>query len=117
MKLITQTCLIIAVALFVGLSVAPRAVLAQGAGHDHAAQAAKPGGMQMDGMKMDRSMMEQMAAKKKANTERINTLMATVRSTTGDAKAAAMADVVSVLLEERAAMQEHCAAMMAMMKK
>jgi hypothetical protein len=30
---------------------------------------------------------------------------------------AAMADVMAVLLDERAAMGEHCAAMMSMMKK
>ena len=74
-------------------------------------------GMKMDQMKMgDMKMMEDMAAKKKANTERINALMATVTSAKGETKVAAMADVISVLLEERAAMQEHCAAMMNMMK-
>ena len=73
--------------------------------------------MKMGEMKMDGKMMEQMAAKKKANTERITVLMAQVKSATGDAKVAAMADVIAVLLEERTAMQEHCAAMMAMMKK
>ena len=96
-------------------------VLAQAAQHDHQQQA-QTGGMKMDGMKMsdmkmDGKMMEEMAAKKKANTERINVLMATVKSTTGEAKVAAMADIIGVLLEERSAMQEHCAAMMAMMKK
>jgi hypothetical protein len=64
--------------------------------------------------------MEQMAAKKQANTERINALMAQVKNGTGDARVTAMADVLAVLLEERTAMHEHCAAMMAnmnMMKK
>ena len=68
-------------------------------------------------MKMDATMMAEMAAKKKANTERIAALMAQVKSSTGDAKVAALADVVDVLLEERAAMGEHCASMMSMMKK
>lgn len=82
-------------------------VLAQAAQHDHQQQAAQKGGMKMDGMKMDHQ----------ANTERVATLMAQVKSSTGDAKVAAMADLIGVLVEERAAMQEHCAAMMAMMKK
>ena len=94
---------------------------AQAAPHDHGQQAQK-GGMKMDGMKtgemkMDPKMMEEMAAKKKANTERIAALMTTVKSASGEAKVAAMADVIGVLLEERSAMQEHCAAMMSMMKK
>ena len=71
----------------------------------------------MGEMKMDPKMMEEMAAKKKANTERITALMAEVKSATGEAKVAAMADVIAVLLEERTAMQEHCAAMMKMMNK
>jgi mannitol-specific phosphotransferase system IIBC component len=108
---------LVAMLLFVPASSA----LAQASQHEHAQQAQK-GGMKMDQMKMgemkmDGKMMEEMAAKKKANTERITALMATVKSATGEAKVSAMADVVAVLLEERAAMQEHCAAMMAMMKK
>jgi len=96
-------------------------VLAQAAQHDHEQQAQK-GGMKMDAMKMGEmkmnpKMMEEMAAKKKANTERLTALMATVKSASGDAKAAAMAEVIGILLEERSAMQEHCAAMMAMVKK
>jgi hypothetical protein len=86
-------------------------VLAQAAQHDHAQQAQK------GGMKMDAKMMDEMGAKKRANTERITALMATVKSATGEAKVAAMADVIGVLLEERTAMQEHCAAMMKMMGK
>lgn len=97
------------------------AVSAQAPQHDHAQQAQK-GGMKMDqmkmgDMKMDAKTMEEMAAKKKANTARIADLMAKVRSATGDAKVAAMAEVMGVLVEERAAMQEHCAAMMQMMGK
>ena len=94
---------------------------AQAARHDHQQQAQegalKKDGMKMGGMKMGPAMIEEMAAKKRANTERINALMATVKSATGEARVAAMADVVALLIEERAAMQEHCAAMMAMMKK
>ena len=58
-----------------------------------------------------------MAAKKKANTERITSLMARVKAESGDARVAAMADVIGILLEERAAMGEHCASMRAMMAK
>jgi hypothetical protein len=102
------------------LAPAPGA-FAQTTQHEHA-QPAQKGGMQMDQMKMgemkmDGKMMEEMAAKKKANTERITALMATVRSATGEAKVTAMVDVIAVLLEERTAMQEHCAAMMKMMGK
>jgi hypothetical protein len=95
--------------------------LAQAAQHDHEQQAQKDGmkmgGMKMGEMKMDPKVMEEMAAKKKANTARITALMGQVKSTSGDAKVAAMADVIGVLLEERTAMQEHCAAMMKMMNK
>ena len=73
--------------------------------------------MKMGEMKMDATMMAEMAAKKKANTDRITSLMAQVKSASGDAKVAALADVVAVLLEERAAMGEHCASMMSTMKK
>ena len=84
--------------------------------HDHEQQA-QTGGMKMDGMKMDPKMMEEMAAKKKANTERITALMTQVKNASGDAKVAAMAEVIGVLLEERTAMQEHCGTMMKMMKQ
>ena len=109
---------LVATLLFVPASTA----FAQADQHDHAQSAAQKGGMKMDQMKMgemkmDAAMMEEMAAKKKANTERINALMATVKSATGETKVAAMADVIAVLLQERTAMQEHCASMMSMMKK
>ena len=109
---------LIAMLLFVPAS----AAFAQAGQHDHAQPAAQKGGMKMDQMKMgemkmDAAVMEEMAAKRKANTERITALMMTVKSATGEAKVAAMADVMAVLLEERAAMQEHCAAMMKMMQK
>ena len=87
--------------------------VAQGQQHDHeqhvAAAAAEPA--HAEGMKMEcmqGSKMADMAAKKKANTERINGLMAKVNSSSGEAKAAAMADVIAMLLEERAAMDAHC---------
>jgi uncharacterized protein involved in copper resistance len=116
----------VAMLLFVPASPA----LAQATPHDHAQQAQKAGTktdqmkmgemkmgeMKMGEMKMDGTMMDEMAKKKKANAERITALMATVKSATGEAKVAAMADVVAVLIEERAAMQEHCAGMMNMMK-
>ena len=80
--------------------------------HDHDHQAAAPAEKaQGSSMKMDcmqSAGMQAMAAKKKANTERIDALMAKVKSSTGEAKVAAMADVIAVLLEERAAMGEAC---------
>ena len=103
---------LVAMLMFVPASPA----LAQAAQHDHEQQAQK-GGMKMGEMKMDAKMMEEMAAKKKANTERITALMAKVKSATGEAKVVAMADVIAVLVEERTAMQEHCAAMMKTMHK
>ena len=57
-----------------------------------------------------------MAANKKANTERITVLRLRSRADRRS-EVAALADVVAVILEERTAMQEHCAAMMAMMTK
>jgi hypothetical protein len=113
-KLSFGSVFLVLVAMLVFVPASP--ALAQAAQHDHEQQAQK-GGMKMDGMKMDPKMMEEMAAKKKANTERITGLMAQVRSTSGDAKVAAMADVIGVLLEERTSMMEHCAAMMKMMNK
>ena len=95
-------------------------VFAQAAQHDHGQQAQaqdQKQGMKMGEMKMDAKMMAEMAAKKKANTDRITSLMAQVKSASGDAKVAALADVVAVLLEERTAMSEHCASMMSAMKK
>jgi hypothetical protein len=108
---------IVLIATLVFMPASP--ALAQASQHDHQqlAQQAQKGGMKMGEMKMDPTMMEEMAAKKKANTERLTVLMATVKSATGDAKVAAMADVIAVLVEERAAMTEHCAAMMKMMNK
>ena len=106
-------CVVLAAML---VFVPPSSAFAQAAQHDHEQQAQK-GGMKMSEMKMDSKMMDEMAAKKKANTARITSLMAQVKSSTGEAKAAAMAEVIAVLVEERAAMGEHCASMMAMMKK
>jgi hypothetical protein len=99
---------LVAMLLFVPASTA----FAQADQHDHAQAAAQKGGM-----KMDAAMMQEMAAKRQANTERITALMTTVKGATGEAKVAAMADVIAVLLEERVAMHEHCAAMMKMMQK
>ena len=85
------------------------AVLAAPAQHDHAQQAQADQG---SGMKMG-----EMMAQGKANTARLDALMSQVKSASGDAKITAMADVIAVLLEERAAMQEHHATACAMMKK
>jgi hypothetical protein len=101
------------------LTLTPASVVAQAAQHDHGQQAAtaQNDGMKMGEMKMDGQMMAEMAAKKKANTERITLLMAQVKSSAGDAKVAAMGNVIAILLEERTAMSEHCASMMSTMKK
>ena len=83
--------------------------------HNHQAPAQQGGQPAMGQMKMDQMKMGQM--KMQGNTERLNALMARVRSTTGDERTSAMADVIAILLEERAAMQEHCAAMCGKMQK
>ena len=87
--------------------------------HDHAAAQQQNQMNKMKPMKGQMTMpsMEQLAARKKANTERIAALMAIVKDARGDDRTAAMADVISILVEERAAMQEHCAEMHAMMAK
>jgi hypothetical protein len=113
-KLSFGSVFIVVVAMLILVPASP--ALAQAAQHDHEQQAQKSG-MKMGEMKMDPKMMEEMAARNRANTERMTALMAQVRSTRGDAKVAAMADVIGVLLEERTAMGEHCAAMMKMMTK
>jgi pentapeptide MXKDX repeat protein len=76
----------------------------------------KMGPMKMDPSKMD-GMKGDMMALKNANSERLNTLMADVKNSTGEAKIAAMAEIIGILLTERTAMQEHCAAACSMMKK
>jgi hypothetical protein len=120
MKKLSFGTVFVLVAMLVFVPASP--ALTQAAQHDHHEQHAQKGGMKMDGMKMgemkmDPKMMEEMAAKKKANTERITALMTQVKSASGDVKVAAMADLIGVLLEERTAMQEHCAAMMKMTNK
>jgi hypothetical protein len=110
-KFLVAGCLALAIAL-------PRVAVGPTPQHQHdpkaqSADQAKMGQMKMGGMKMDPQMMTQMEAKHKATTERINVLMAQVKSASGDAKTAALADVVAALLDERAQMHEHCAAMMA----
>ena len=101
-----------------GLMVAPRGAIAQTAGqHNHQAQAQQGHQMKMGHMPMQGMSMDEMAAKKKANTERIAALMAQVKTATGEAKVAAMAEVIAIMADERVAMQEHCAAMHAAMHK
>jgi len=100
------------------LMVAPRGAPAQTTGHEqHQQPAQAPHQMKMGHMTMPAMNMDEMAAKKKANTERITTLMAQVKTATGDAKVAAMAEVISIMADERVAMQEHCAAMHGTMHK
>jgi hypothetical protein len=100
------------------LVVAPRGAPAQTTGHEqHQPPAQAPHQMKMGHMSMPAMNMDEMAAKKKANTERIAILMAQVKTATGDAKVAAMAEVIAIMADERIAMQEHCAAMHAAMHK
>ena len=98
-------------------SAAPAIARAQNAPsqHDHAVQQQ----MTMKQMKGEMRMpsMDEMAARNKANTERISALMAKLKDARGDDRTAAMAEVLGILVEERAAMQQHCAEMHAMMKK
>ncbi len=101
-----------------GLMAAPRGAAAQTTGHEqHQQPAQATDQMKMGHMSMPAMNMDEMAAKKKANTERITTLMAQVKTATGDAKVAAMAEVIAIMADERVAMQEHCAAMRAAMHK
>jgi hypothetical protein len=66
---------------------------------------------------MDAAHMQQLVEKKRANTERLNTLMTQMKDATGETKAAVMSDIIGILVEERAAMADECAAMHAMMGK
>ena len=101
-----------------GVLLLPSAALAQNEAHQHDPKApssqttpTKTGQMKMGQMHDHPAEMEAMAAKRRANTERLTALMATLNASGGDGKVAAMADVIAILLEERAAMQEHCASM------
>jgi hypothetical protein len=103
---------IFAVVLF---TLFPTAGLAQAVQHDHQQQAsAQAGGTKPEAMmgQMKMGGMEDEMAARKANTTRLNTLLAEIKTSTGDARTTAMAEVIGILLEERAGMQEHCAAMM-----
>jgi hypothetical protein len=107
MTKLCRTLPLLAALLFVPVA---QAVAAPQHDHDHQSAApvekAQGGSMKMDCMQS--AGMQAMAAKKKANTERIDALMAKIKSSSGEAKVAAMADVIAVLLEERAAMGEAC---------
>jgi hypothetical protein len=109
----------LALIAFVGAGLAPAIARAQGepSTHDHAAVAQPM--MKMKAMKgqMPMSSMDELAARKKANTERIAALMARLNEAQGENRVAVMAEVLGILVEERAAMQQHCAEMHAMMKK
>ena len=120
MKNLSQIIRTLTLVAVFGLMVAPRGAIAQTAGHEehnNQAQAQQGHPMKRGHMPMQGMSMDEMAAKKKANTERIAALMAQVKTATGDAKIAAMAEVIAVMADERVAMQEHCAAMHAAMHK
>jgi uncharacterized protein involved in copper resistance len=115
MKVITQISAIIVLA---AIGSVPAASQPQ---HEHGSPAAqkadqmKPGHMNMP--QMDAAHMQQIAEKKKANTERLNTLAAQLKESTGEKKMAVMSEMIGILVGERAAMAEQCAAMHAMMEK
>jgi len=79
--------------------------------HEQQAQTAQAGDAKMGEMKMGKMKMAgmQMGA-------RLDALMAQVKSSSGEAKVNAMAEVIALLLEERTAMQDHCATTCSMMK-
>lgn len=97
---------------------APAVVLAQGepSQHDHSAVEQQMKMKQMKG-RTQMPSMDEMAARKKANSERVAALMAKLDTARGEDKMAVMADVLGILVEEREAMQKHCAAMHPMMAK
>jgi hypothetical protein len=53
----------------------------------------------------------------KANTERLDALMSAMKDAAGEKKVAAMAEIIGIFVEERAAMAAHCAKMRTMMEK
>jgi hypothetical protein len=96
---------------------------AQTPAHQHGAQVqTQPPAEQMKGQMagdqkmadMKKMMAEKMAAKEAA-ADRLAALMTRMKEATGEAKVTAMADVIAALVEQRAAMEEHCAMMMKMM--
>ena len=84
--------------------------------HDHAAVHQQMNMKQMKG-EMRMPSMDELAARKKANSEKIAALMAKLADARGEDRMAVMAEVLGILVEERAAMQQHCADMHAMMTK
>jgi len=115
MKVLTQISAIVVLAVIGSIPAAGERQHAHAAPAAQKADQMKPGHMNMP--QMDGAHMQQMAERKKANTERLNTLMAQLKDTTGEKKMAVMSDVIGILVEERAAMAEQCAAMHAMMGK
>lgn len=104
-----------------GVAASPSVLPAQAGQHQHGQPAAQQSDqarmkqMPMREMKMPSMKMEETAARRKANTERITKLMAQVETGQGDERIAAMAEVIGILVDERAAMLEHCAEMHGMM--
>jgi hypothetical protein len=94
-----------AFAVLLVLSLTPGVALAQ-AEHQHETEG------KMEHMKKMEEMKSEMAARK-ANTERLSALTTQLKDSRGDAKVNAMADIITLLVAERAAMQDHCAAMKA----
>src|SRR5688572_25860734 len=97
---------------------------AQTPAHQHGAQVqTQPPAEQMKGQmagdqkmaEMKKKMMAEKMAAKEAAADRLAALMTRMKEATGEAKVTAMADVIAALVEQRAAMEEHCAMMMKMM--
>ena len=98
--------------------------MAQTPAHQHDAQVQeKPRAEQKMGQMGDqkmaemKKMMAEKMASKEAGADRLAALMTKMKEATGDAKVAAMADVIAALVEQRAAMEEDCDMMMKMMMK
>jgi len=115
----TRTLIQTAAIVFALAVVAPTRGTVTAAGqHDHEqGQTAQSGqgdaGQMKKGHMMGQMNMDEMAAKQKASTERLAVLMDQIKTSKGDAKVAAMAETIALLVDERAAMQQHCASMMA----
>jgi hypothetical protein len=114
MRKLSQIIYTAVIAAAFAVAFVPRPADAQAAGEHQHGQAVQAQQGCCAGMK---DMMDGMAATKKANTGRLNALMAQMKTAVGDARVAAMSEVISILLEERAGMQQHCAAMRANMHK
>lgn len=111
MKSVTRASRALTYAALLVLSLAPTLALAQ---TEHQPETRGKMEQKMEHMKQMEEMKSEMTAQK-ANTERLSALMTQMKNSRGDAKVNAMAEIITLLVDERAAMQQHCAAMKATM--